>query len=363
MAHDFNNILTVINGYAEICLMGMEDNQPLREEIEIIQQSGQRAARLTQQLLAFSRKQIVRQELLDLNREVDDTRKMLGRLLGEDIEIKIGHGKDLWLVKMDRSQMEQVVLNLAVNARDAMPSGGKLTIETANVSLDEAYMKTHYNITPGDYVMLAVSDNGQGIDEETRGNIFEPFFTTKEQGKGTGLGLAMIYGIIKQNNGEIQVYSEPSQGTTFKIYLPRVDEPIEKIEDVPSVEEISDNRGTETIMLVEDDDMVRKMSGDILTGLGYTVLDAENGEDALQVCSRSQGKVDLLLTDVVMPKMSGPELATKMQELCPETKVLFMSGYTENAIVKHGVLEDGVNFIPKPITPRSLSQAVRKVLG
>ena len=363
VAHDFNNILTVINGYAEICLMGMEENQPLREEIEIIQQSGQRAARLTQQLLAFSRKQIVKQELLDLNREVDDTRKMLGRLLGENIEIEISHGKDLWPVKMDRSQMEQVVLNLAVNARDAMPSGGKLTIETANVSLDGAYIKTHYNVTPGDYVMLAVSDNGQGMDEETKGNIFEPFFTTKEQGKGTGLGLATIYGIVKQNNGEIQVYSQPGQGTTFKIYLPRVDEPIEKIEDVPSVEEISDNRGTETIMLVEDDDMVRKMSGDILTGLGYTVLEAENGEDALQVCSRSRGKVDLLLSDVVMPKMSGPALATKMQELCPETKVLFMSGYTENDIVKHGVLEDGVNFIPKPITPRSLSQAVRKVLG
>ncbi|MCK5193602.1 MAG: response regulator, partial [Desulfobulbaceae bacterium] len=324
--------------------------------------SGQRAARLTQQLLAFSRKQIIRQELLDLNREVDDTRKMLGRLLGEDIEIEINHGKDLWPIKADRSQLEQVVLNLAVNARDAMPSGGMLTIETANVSLDEAYMKTHYNITPGDYVMLAVSDNGQGMDEETRENIFDPFFTTKEKGKGTGLGLATIYGITKQNNGEIEVYSELGQGTTFKIYLPRADEPIEKIKDVLSVEDISDNRGTETIMLVEDDETVRKMCVYILKDCGYTVLEAENGEDALQVYSRFQGKVDLLLTDVVMPKMNGPDLSEKMQELCPEIKVLFMSGYTGNAIVKHGILADSVNFIHKPVTPKSLSLAVRKIL-
>lgn len=363
VAHDFNNILSVINGYAELCLLKMEDSQPLRKEIEIILKSGERAARLTQQLLAFSRKQIIRQELLELNKIVDESHKMLARLLGEDIDIEINHGKGPFLIKADRSQLEQVVLNFAVNARDAMPSGGKLTIETANVSFDETYMKSHYNITPGDYVMLAISDNGHGMDEETKKHIFEPFFTTKEQGKGTGLGLATIYGIIKQNNGQIQVYSELGKGTTFKIYLPSADESIEKIKEVSSAKDIRANLGTETILLVEDDEMVRKLSVDTLSTLGYTILEAENGEDALQVCSRFHGKVDLLLTDVVMPKMNGVELAEKITELYPKAKVLFMSGYTENAIVRHGILADDVNFIHKPVTPTSLSQAVRKVLA
>lgn len=363
VAHDFNNILSVINGYAEICLLKMEKDHPLREEIQIILESGKRAARLTQQLLAFSRKQIIRQELLDVNREIDNIRKMLDRLLGEDIEIEVFKNKELWPVKIDRSQLEQVILNLSINARDAMPTGGKLTIETTNVSLGEAYMKNHYNITPGDYVMLAISDNGQGMDNETKKHIFEPFFTTKEQGKGTGLGLATVYGIIKQNNGEIQVYSEPGQGTTFKIYMPRSEEINETKEDASRQEDKKLSRGTETIMLVEDDEMVRKMSIDILTELGYTVLEAKNGEDALQICDRYHGTIDLLLTDVVMPKVNGVELAAKMADLCPKTKVLFMSGYTENAIVKHGVLAEDVNFIHKPVTPQSLSQAVRKVLA
>ncbi len=363
VAHDFNNILSAINGYSEMILMRMDNSSPFRNEIEIILQSGQRAARLTQQLLAFSRKQVIKPELLDLTAEVAESRKMLSRLLGEDIEIEIGHVKELWPIKVDRSQLEQVILNLAVNARDAMPLGGKLTIETSNVSLDGVYIKSHYNISPGDYVMLAISDNGKGMDKETREHIFEPFFTTKIKGKGTGLGLATVYGIIKQNNGEIQVYSEPDQGTIFKIYLPRADESLEKTDSHLSVNRVSDIGGTETILLVEDDEMVRNLGIDILSGLGYTVLEAENGEDALQVCARFHGKVDLLLTDVVMPKMSGPDLAARINEQYPQTKVLFMSGYTENAIVRHGVLAENVNYLHKPITPKSLSHAVRKVLG
>ena len=362
VAHDFNNILSAINGYAELCLMKMGEDNPFREEINIILESGQRAARLTQQLLAFSRKQIIRQEFLDVNNEIEVTRKMLGRLLGEDIEIEIIQDPELWPIKADRSQLEQIVLNLAINARDSMPLGGKLTIETANVSLDEAYVKEHYNITPGDYIMLTISDTGQGMTQEIKEHIFEPFFTTKEKGKGTGLGLATVYGIVKQNNGEIMVYSESGKGTTFKIYLPSPKETAAEKEASPIEEDKSVNRGTETIMLVEDDEMVRKMSVDIFTELGYIVLEGENGNDALQIYSRYHGTIDLLLTDVVMPKMSGVELAEKMTELCPKIKVLFMSGYTENAIVKHGVLADGVNFIHKPVTPQSLSQAVRKIL-
>ncbi len=362
VAHDFNNILSAINGYAEICLLKMGDDGPYREELGIILASGERAARLTQQLLAFSRKQIMRQELIDINIEIDDTYKMLERLLGEDVEIDISKGEELWLVKADRSQLEQVVINLAINASDAMPTGGKLAIETENVTFDGKYLKEHYDISRGDYVMLAISDNGHGMDANVKEHIFEPFFTTKDKGKGTGLGLAMVYGIVKQNQGEIQVYSEPGQGTVFKIYLPRAAETPEKeVENVPGKNDI-DSSGTETILLVEDDTVVREMSLAILRVLGYTVLEAENGEDALQVCSHFHGVIDLLLTDVVMPKMNGPELAGKMRELFPGIKVLFMSGYTENAIVHHGVLEEGVNFIHKPITPQSLSREVRSIL-
>ncbi len=362
VAHDFNNILSAINGYAEICLLKMEDDSPYREELEIILGAGERAARLTQQLLAFSRKQIIRQELIDINAEIDDTYKMMERLLGEDVEIDISRGEELWLVKADRSQLEQVVINLAINARDAMPQGGKLSIETGNVTFDGNYLKEHYDITRGDYVMLAISDNGHGMEVNVKEHIFEPFFTTKGKGKGTGLGLAMVYGIVKQNQGQIQVYSEPGQGTVFKIYLPRAIEVPKKDVEKVSGENGIDNKGTETILLVEDDTVVREMSLTILGALGYTVLEAENGDDALQVCSHFHGVIDLLLTDVVMPKMNGPELAGKMRELSPGIKVLFMSGYTENAIVHHGVLEEGVDFIHKPITPQLLSREVRRIL-
>jgi signal transduction histidine kinase/HAMP domain-containing protein len=362
IAHDFNNILSVVNGCAELCLMSMKKESPVRGKLETILSSGQRGARLTQQLLAFSRKQIIRPEVVDLNNEIDDTRKILGRLLGEDIKIDFFQDEKLWPVKTDHSQLEQVVLNLAINARDAMPEGGNLTIETANITLDQEYTKDHY-ITPGDYVMLAISDTGHGMSQETRDNIFEPFFTTKEKGKGTGLGLAMVYGIVKQNSGEILVYSEPDKGSTFKVYLPRTKEAIE--EKKLGREEIENGvvQGTGTILLAEDDELVREITVSILSDLGYTVIDADNGEDALLLCSHFQGKVDLLLTDMVMPKMNGPELAEKMLEMSPATKVLFMSGYTENAIVKHGIVADGVNFIHKPLSQQALSQAVQKALA
>lgn len=363
VAHDFNNILSAINGYAEMCLMKMGEEDPLRSMVKIILESGRRAARLTQQLLAFSRKQIIRQEIIDVNKEIDDTYKMLKRLLGEDVEIEIIREQELWPVRADRSQLEQVVINLAVNARDAMPNGGSLLIETANVSLDVFKRRGHCRVADGDYVMLAITDTGHGMSAELQQHIFEPFFTTKSKDKGTGLGLATVYGVIKQNRGEILVYSEPGQGTTFKIYLPRVEGDFEENDEIPIGGDALGTRGSETILLVEDDVVVRRMTLEILAGLGYTVLEAQNGEDALRVCSRYHGKIDLLLSDVVMPKMSGPELSEKLKQLFAETKTLFMSGYTENAIVHHGVLQNGVNFIHKPISPIALAREVRRILG
>ena len=362
VAHDFNNILSAINGYAEICLMRMEEDNPFLKEMKIILESGQRAARLTQQLLAFSRKQIIQPELLHLNREIANIIKMLTRLLGEHIEIRTNLDDRLWPVWADRGQLEQVILNLAINARDAMPSGGQLTIETFNVILDESYQQAHSTSGSGEYVMIAISDNGTGMDKELKKHIFEPFFTTKEAGTGTGLGLAMVYGIIKQNNGETQVYSEPGTGTSFKIYLPRAKKAANEQKKTGQREEWTDNGGTETILLAEDDPAVRTMSVDILTTLGYTVLEAENGEAALRAHAHFHGKIDLLLTDVIMPKMSGPELAAEIQHHSPGSKILFMSGYTEDTIVVHGILKKDINFTHKPITPASLSRAVRKVL-
>lgn len=364
VAHDFNNILSAINGYAELCLIKMGPDGFYKEELNNILSAGKSAARLTQQLLAFSRKQITRLELLDLNAEITDIRKMLGRLLGEDIEINIVHVPDIWPIKADRSQIEQLVVNLAVNARDAMPLGGRLLIETKNVSLDKSFEEEHLPLTSGDYVLLTVSDNGEGMTKELQENIFEPFFTTKEKGKGTGLGLATVHGIVKQNQGEILFYSEPGQGTTFKIYFPRCRENIEK----KTTADLSDDlyhlaKGSETILLVEDDAGVRSMAVNLLTNLGYTVLPATNGQEAIEAFNRYHGGVDLLLTDVVMPKMNGPELAKFFAEQNLSMKVLYMSGYTENDIVHRGVLKDGINFIQKPVSPSSLARAVRDVLG
>lgn len=286
---------------------------------------------------------------------------MLRRLLGEDIEIETFYSKDIWPVKADRSQLEQVIINLAVNARDAMPQGGKLLIETTNIVLDEVYTNEHYEIKAGDYVMLAITDNGHGMTGELLEHIFEPFFTTKEMSKGTGLGLATVYGIIKQNGGEINVYSEPEKGTTFKIYFPRAEGDNSKKDSLRAPQSPSPS-GTETILLVEDEELVRKLCFDILTNQGYTVLEAKNGMEALDRCQGYHGHIDLLLTDVVMPKMSGTELAEKITKFHPDIHILFMSGYTENAIVQNGILKTGVNFVHKPVTPQILAVAVRKLL-
>ncbi len=361
VAHDFNNILSAINGYAEMCLMKMEDDNPFRSKIKTILESGQRASRLTQQLLAFSRKQIIHPQSIDVDQSLRGIKKMLARILGEDIDINMVVGPDLWHVHADQTQFEQVLINLAVNARDAMPQGGKLTFEAKNVILDQAYVERHYEIAEGEYVLLAISDNGQGMDKDTLAKIFEPFFTTKEKGKGTGLGLATVYGIIKQNMGEILVYSEPGQGTTFKIYLPRLKDALTT--PVAAAEKQDMIMGTETILLVEDDEVVRTMIVEILTSLGYSVLEAADGEEAMQTFKRYHGRIELLLTDVVMPKMNGAELARKVLKLRPDIKVLFMSGYTDDAVVRHGILQDDVHFLQKPLTPKTLAQTVRRLLG
>ena len=361
VAHDFNNLLTVITGYSELLLQKVGKSSPLYGEVEEIRRAGDRAASLTQQLLAFSRKQIIEPKVLDLNFLTSDLGKMLIRLIGENIDLKIVHGKNLGLVKVDPAQFDQVLINLAVNARDAMPDGGTLLFETANVELDEGYCAQRpYQIYPGRFVRLSVSDTGHGMTEETSKQIFEPFFTTKAKGTGTGLGLSMIYGAVKQSGGSIEVYSEVGIGTTFKIYLPRVEEEAAK--------PVKDDRprdlpgGPETVLLVEDEDMVRNLCARILGDLGYKVMQARNGAEAVAAAQKYGERIDLLLTDVVMPGMNGSELATQLFLHHPEMKVLFMSGYTDDAIVRHGVLDEGVLFIGKPYTPLALARKVREIL-
>ncbi len=362
VAHDFNNILTTIIGNAELALMDVIKDESLRKKIEEIKKAGEKAASLTRQLLAFSRKQIVQPEILDINELLTDIEKILGRLIGEDIELLTIPAPALWQVEIDPGQIEQVIINLAINARDAMPGVGKLTIETANADLSENYFRERgiEGEKPGHYVILAVSDTGSGIDKETQEHIFEPFFTTKEVGKGTGLGLSTVYGIVKQNNGFIWLYSEPGQGSTFKIYLPKVKgnaEPEER-EQTP----VDDLSGSETVLIVEDDDSLRNFAQKILHIYGYRTLNAENGEDALRVCKEHDGQIALMITDVVMPKMDGREAAERLQPLYPQMKVIYMSGYTDDAIVHHGVLEPGLNFLEKPFTLESLARKVREVL-
>ncbi len=361
VAHDFNNLLTVINGYSDITIGRLPAEDPLRSHVEEVRKAGERAAGLTRQLLAFSRKQVLQPEVIDLNEVVRETEKMLRRLIGEDIVLRVALGPGLGSVEADPGQVEQVLMNLAVNARDAMPRGGKLTIGTENVHLDEGYAARHVSVAPGRYVMLAVSDTGAGMDEETRARIFEPFFTTKGKGKGTGLGLSTVYGIVKQSGGHIWVYSEAGRGTTFKIYLPRVDAGAR--EHRPAAESAEGLTGTETILLAEDDELVRSMTRIILSDYGYRVLAAENGAAAISIFESTEEPIHLLLTDVVMPGISGRELADRLTRLRPETKVLYMSGYTDDAIVHHGVLEEGVNFLQKPFTPDALVCRVRDVLG
>jgi two-component system cell cycle sensor histidine kinase/response regulator CckA len=362
IAHDFNNLLTVIGGYTDLLLTGSELNEPAREKMKEIKKAAERASSLTRQLLAFSRKQVLKPELLDINSLVEGVGKMLGRLIGEHVETILSLKPEVGTINADPSQVEQVLINLVVNARDAMPNGGKITIETANVELDPAYSDMHIAVKPGSYVMLAVSDTGSGMDAETRKHIFEPFFTTKEVGKGTGLGLSMIYGIVKQSGGNIWVYSEPGKGTSFKVYFPRVQ--AEGAESV-AVREPAENFQlpvAKTILLVEDEEMVRKLACDILQSGGYQVLVAKNGEEAIETCKTHTGTIDLMVSDVVMPGMNGKQVAERVRPLHQEMEVLFMSGYTDDAIIQHGVLEPGTNFLEKPFTAEALISKVRETL-
>lgn len=360
IAHDFNNLLTVISGYSDLLLRRLPEESPYRNNITEIKKAGDRASGLTRQLLAFSRKQILQPKVLDLNVVVSDLDKMLRRLIGEDIDLHTVTEHKLGKVKADPGQIEQVVMNLVVNARDAMPDGGKITLETTNVSLDSEYFQQHAEGTPGDYVMLAVSDNGLGMDTEVRGRIFEPFFSTKGPGKGTGLGLSTVYGIVKQSGGNIWVYSERGTGSTFKIYLPRVDAATE--DESARGGWGAAPRGTETLLLAEDEAQVRQIARQILETLGYVVLTAENGAEALSVAQEYQHDIDLMVTDVVMPVMGGRELVENLAKLRPETAVIYMSGYTDDAIVRHGLMDEGLAFIQKPFTADALARKVRSVL-
>jgi len=338
----------------------MSGDDPQRHRVDVIKRAGESAAALTRQLLAFSRKQVMQPKVLDLNRVVTETDRMLRRLIGEDVQLRTLMEPALGNIKADPGQIEQVLMNLAVNARDAMAGGGKLTIETKNIELDENYAGHHIAVKPGAYVMLAVSDTGIGMDEATLSRIFEPFFTTKAPGKGTGLGLSTVYGIVKQSGGNIWVYSERGQGTTFKIYLPRVGDSAE--EYALNARAVTVMRGTETILLVEDEAIVRQLAREVLEMHGYRVLEAASGEAALAHCQRYAGTIDLLLTDVVMPETSGPVLARQLAALSRPMRILYMSGYTDDAIVHHGVLDKGTNFIQKPFSPNALMKKVRDVL-
>ncbi len=361
VAHDFNNLLTVIKGYSQLSLFDLKENDPLRGNIQEIEKATQRATDLTRQLLAFSRRQILDLKVLDLNVLLKDMEKMLRRIIGEDIELVILLSEDIGKVKVDPSQIEQVIFNLAVNARDAMPSGGRLAIETANAELDEEYAHAHVSVAPGRYVRLSVSDTGVGMTQEVKERVFEPFFTTKEKGKGTGLGLSMVYGIVKQSNGNIWVYSEPGRGTTFRIYFPRTEEEADTLREREEADFFP--RGSETILLVEDDELVRDLANRLLEQQGYRVLKAANGQEALLVAKEHVGEtIHLLLADIVMPQMGGKELADWLKISRPNVKVLFTSGYADNAIVHHGVLNPGTHFLQKPFSLKTLSNKVREVL-
>ena len=359
VAHDFNNLLGVILGYADLALQVYPKDEKLAAHIGEIQKAGRRAANLTRQLLAFSRQQVLETRVVDLNAVVHDVEKMLARLIGEDIELRTTLQEGLGHVKADPGQLEQIIVNLAVNARDAMPQGGRLTIETANVTLDEAYTAQHFPAKAGPYILMAVSDTGTGMDEKTRARVFEPFFTTKEKGKGTGLGLSTVYGIVKQSGGLIWLYSEPGAGTTFKVYLPRVDS---QPHAGTVTEEPRRVRGSETILLAEDEAALRKLTREILERHGYRVLEAEDAPHALELAASYKETIHLLLTDVVMPVMSGRVLALKLAESHAETRVLFVSGYTDDAIVRHQVLEAGTAFLQKPYSSSKLTHKVREVL-
>jgi two-component system cell cycle sensor histidine kinase/response regulator CckA len=359
VAHDFNNVLSVILSYGEMLLTDIKPGDPVRADIEEIHRAGKRAADLTRQLLMFSRQQVLAPKVLDLNDVLTSMDKMLQRILGADVDLVSLPTLPLGRVRADPSSVEQVIMNLVVNARDAMPTGGKLTMETANVVLDEAYAQAHLGVKPGPHVMFAVTDTGTGIEKATLTRIFEPFFTTKEQGKGTGLGLSTVFGVVQQSGGSVWVYSEVGKGTTFKVYLPRVDAAVETVGDTVAQTTL---RGSETILLVEDDDQVRVVARGILRRSGYHVIEARNAGEALLQSEKHPGTIHLLLSDVVMPQVSGPELAKRLASVRPDMKVLCMSGYTDDSIVRHGVLEAQIAFLQKPITPEALRRKVREVL-
>ncbi len=359
VAHDFNNLLTIINGYSELVLTLLPGDHSCRGFLEEIQKAGQRAADLTRQLLAFSRKQILVPEVLSLNDVLVSLEKMLRRLIREDIELVLTLAPDLHAVKVDPSQIDQVIMNLAVNARDAMPQGGRLVLETANLELDAVYTAPYEDLKPGPYVLLAISDSGVGMSEEVKARIFEPFFTTKD-GKGTGLGLATVHGIIKQSGGHIAVYSEVNHGTTFKIYLPALTEIVAARKSETPSEEMP--RGEETILLTEDEESVRRMARHTLERQGYKVLEARNGWEALKMSQDFQAPIHLLITDTIMPHMGGCELAERLTHARPTCKVLYTSGYTDDAIIRNGVLDSNMPFLQKPFTPRALACKIREVL-
>lgn len=361
IAHDFNNMLTAINGYSDLTLRKLEADNPLRHNIEEIKKAGERSALLTRQLLAFSRRQVLQPSVLDLNEVIADTTKMLERLIGEDVRLETILGANLGHVTADPGQLTQVIMNLAVNSRDAMPKGGNLIIKTANVFLDEEYAARHVPTKPGSYIMLAVTDNGLGMNDETLKNIFEPFYTTKDIGKGTGLGLATVYGIVKQSEGFIWVESEIGAGSTFKIYLPCIDsEP--DLRDKDDASEHTAHKAA-TILIVEDEDLVRALTRQALEECGYKIIEAGNGSQALAMCRQSDCAIDLVITDVVMPEMGGRELAEKLAETCPQMPVLFTSGYTDDATIRSDVIEADTNFIQKPFTFESLTNKVKQFLN
>jgi two-component system cell cycle sensor histidine kinase/response regulator CckA len=359
VAHDFNNLLTAILGYCELLLADMTPEDPVHQDLTEIQKAGARASDLTRQLLAFSRKQIIEPKLLDLSAIVSDLQGMLGRLIGADVNVVFVLAPDLARVKADRGQVQQIVMNLAINARDAMPRGGTLTIETANVELDDYHAKTHIDSKPGSYVVLKVVDTGTGMNAEVRARLFEPFFTTKEPGKGTGLGLATVHGIAKQSGGMVEVESEIGEGTTFSVYFPRA-EALETVPEAPT--RVSrPHAGGQTVLVVDDDEALRTLTKRLLTRHGYTVLLAANASDALRVVETNPS-INVLLTDVVMPGASGPELTQQLIEQRPMLNVIYMSGYTEDAIVRHGVLKPGIVFLNKPFTSQTLLAKIREVL-
>lgn len=358
VAHDFNNLLTIINGYSQLLLNNLSPTDPNRHSAEQIMKAGDRAAGLTNQLLAFSRRQVMQLKVIDLNQLVTSLTAMLRRLIGEDIDLRLTLRDNLGRVSADPGQLEQVIMNLVVNARDAMPKGGSLTIETANVNLDDHYAGRHVAVKPGAYVLLAVSDTGSGMDEETKSRLFEPFFTTKGPGKGTGLGLSTVFGIVKQSGGSVEVYSEKGNGSSVKVYLPRVDQKI----SLEREGRRKHQKGTETILLVEDDEMVRTLVRETLQRDGYKVIDSADPVEARRIAEGHRGAIQLLITDVVMPKLSGKELARSLMESRPDMKVLYMSGYTDSAIVNSGILQQEVAFLQKPFTPAGLSAKVREVI-